>query len=271
MRIGGVHFARRAPPHDCPNHRRRVASKRLKIPEARGAARAMVTARVHVRSQRREKCRHRSGIVLANSRVVLLRWALEFRLAPRDIERRNVTALRRAPSMRARRDHDAPGPGFVHAWVPRVRFRMKSEGNEATCTGAATRQPLPCESSLTPHPGARGMCQTDRSRKPRPATACAPPELRRAGRDCITGGGWRAQQDSFAKAPAPSLGEPSRRSRARSMRRRRMARSDGLPRSSRGDHARAEAGAPGRTRTCDPRLRRPMLYPTELRALAARS
>ena len=30
---------------------------------------------------------------------------------------------------------------------------------------------------------------------------------------------------------------------------------------------RAEAdGAPGRTRTCDPRLRRPMLYPTELRA-----
>ena len=26
-------------------------------------------------------------------------------------------------------------------------------------------------------------------------------------------------------------------------------------------------GAPGRTRTCDPRLRRPLLYPTELRAL----
>jgi hypothetical protein len=26
------------------------------------------------------------------------------------------------------------------------------------------------------------------------------------------------------------------------------------------------AGAPGRTRTCDPRLRRPVLYPTELRA-----
>ena len=25
-------------------------------------------------------------------------------------------------------------------------------------------------------------------------------------------------------------------------------------------------GAPGRIRTCDPRLRRPMLYPTELRA-----
>jgi hypothetical protein len=25
-------------------------------------------------------------------------------------------------------------------------------------------------------------------------------------------------------------------------------------------------GAPGRTRTCDPRLRRPVLYPTELRA-----
>ncbi len=28
------------------------------------------------------------------------------------------------------------------------------------------------------------------------------------------------------------------------------------------------AGTPGRTRTCDPRLRRPLLYPTELRALA---
>jgi hypothetical protein len=27
-------------------------------------------------------------------------------------------------------------------------------------------------------------------------------------------------------------------------------------------------GAPGRTRTCDPRLRRPMLYPAELRAHA---
>ncbi len=27
-------------------------------------------------------------------------------------------------------------------------------------------------------------------------------------------------------------------------------------------------GAPGRIRTCDPRLRRPLLYPTELRALA---
>ena len=27
-------------------------------------------------------------------------------------------------------------------------------------------------------------------------------------------------------------------------------------------------GAPGRIRTCDPRLRRPMLYPTELRARA---
>jgi hypothetical protein len=26
------------------------------------------------------------------------------------------------------------------------------------------------------------------------------------------------------------------------------------------------SGAPGRTRTCDPRLRRPLLYPTELRA-----
>src|ERR1700710_1308823 len=26
-------------------------------------------------------------------------------------------------------------------------------------------------------------------------------------------------------------------------------------------------GAPGRTRTCDPRLRRPVLYPAELRAL----
>jgi hypothetical protein len=29
-------------------------------------------------------------------------------------------------------------------------------------------------------------------------------------------------------------------------------------------------GAPGRTRTCDPRLRRPMLYPAELRAQAFR-
>ena len=28
----------------------------------------------------------------------------------------------------------------------------------------------------------------------------------------------------------------------------------------------AQFGAPGRTRTCDPRLRRPMLYPAELRA-----
>ncbi len=28
------------------------------------------------------------------------------------------------------------------------------------------------------------------------------------------------------------------------------------------------AGAPGRTRTCDQRLRRPLLYPTELRARA---
>ena len=30
-------------------------------------------------------------------------------------------------------------------------------------------------------------------------------------------------------------------------------------------------GAPGRTRTCDPRLRRPMLYPAELRARITRS
>ena len=28
----------------------------------------------------------------------------------------------------------------------------------------------------------------------------------------------------------------------------------------------SKSGAPGRTRTCDPRLRRPVLYPTELRA-----
>ena len=28
-----------------------------------------------------------------------------------------------------------------------------------------------------------------------------------------------------------------------------------------------KVGAPGRTRTCNPRLRRPMLYPVELRAL----
>src|SRR3954467_9113641 len=31
------------------------------------------------------------------------------------------------------------------------------------------------------------------------------------------------------------------------------------------------SGAPGRTRTCDPRLRRPVLYPTELRARMAGS
>ncbi len=31
----------------------------------------------------------------------------------------------------------------------------------------------------------------------------------------------------------------------------------------------AKSGAPGRTRTCDPRLRRPMLYPAELRAQSA--
>ena len=30
-------------------------------------------------------------------------------------------------------------------------------------------------------------------------------------------------------------------------------------------------GAPGRTRTCDPRLRRPVIYPTELRALKFRA
>ena len=33
----------------------------------------------------------------------------------------------------------------------------------------------------------------------------------------------------------------------------------------------AKGGAPGRTRTCDPRLRRPVLYPTELRARAEAS
>jgi hypothetical protein len=33
----------------------------------------------------------------------------------------------------------------------------------------------------------------------------------------------------------------------------------------------AIVGAPGRTRTCDPRLRRAMLYPTELRARAERA
>ncbi len=32
-----------------------------------------------------------------------------------------------------------------------------------------------------------------------------------------------------------------------------------------------KCGAPGRTRTCDPRLRRPVLYPTELRARVGRS
>ena len=30
-----------------------------------------------------------------------------------------------------------------------------------------------------------------------------------------------------------------------------------------------ENGAPGRARTCDPRLRRPVLYPAELRARMA--
>src|SRR5262249_220279 len=33
-------------------------------------------------------------------------------------------------------------------------------------------------------------------------------------------------------------------------------------------NARRESGAPGRSRTCDPRIRSPMLYPTELRAHA---
>src|SRR6266571_1198819 len=32
----------------------------------------------------------------------------------------------------------------------------------------------------------------------------------------------------------------------------------------------ARFGAPGRTRTCDPRLRSPMFYPSELRALRSR-
>ena len=32
----------------------------------------------------------------------------------------------------------------------------------------------------------------------------------------------------------------------------------------------ADGGALGRTRTCDPRLRRPMLYPAELQALLGR-
>ena len=34
-------------------------------------------------------------------------------------------------------------------------------------------------------------------------------------------------------------------------------------------HGPSEVGAPGRTRTCGPRLRRPVLYPTELRARAS--
>ncbi len=37
------------------------------------------------------------------------------------------------------------------------------------------------------------------------------------------------------------------------------------------DDSSTMSGTPGRTRTCDPRLRRPLLYPTELRALAAES
>jgi hypothetical protein len=39
-----------------------------------------------------------------------------------------------------------------------------------------------------------------------------------------------------------------------------------FPRTAGGDHVAERRGAPGRTRTCDPRLRRPMLYPPELRA-----
>ena len=34
---------------------------------------------------------------------------------------------------------------------------------------------------------------------------------------------------------------------------------------------RAKAGAPGRSRTCDPRFRKPMLYPAELRARGKRN
>src|SRR5687768_8952650 len=42
-----------------------------------------------------------------------------------------------------------------------------------------------------------------------------------------------------------------------------------FPEDCRGAAKRAKrVGAPGRTRTCDPRLRRPVLYPTELRARA---
>ena len=39
-----------------------------------------------------------------------------------------------------------------------------------------------------------------------------------------------------------------------------------FPEDCRGAPNREAVGAPGRTRTCDPRLRRPVLYPTELRA-----
>ncbi len=39
-----------------------------------------------------------------------------------------------------------------------------------------------------------------------------------------------------------------------------------FPRTGERDQIAQRAGAPGRTRTCDPRLRRPVLYPPELRA-----
>ena len=59
---------------------------------------------------------------------------------------------------------------------------------------------------------------------------------------------WRARQDSEPLA----MSEASRRA------------SREVPGAAMSRNARN--GAPGRTRTCDPRLRRPVLYPTELRA-----
>src|SRR5437762_1438856 len=59
---------------------------------------------------------------------------------------------------------------------------------------------------------------------------------------------WRARQDSEPLAASDASRGASR------------ARADAT-------NSRSErVGAPGRTRTCDPRLRRPVLYPPELRA-----
>src|SRR5262245_8701472 len=51
---------------------------------------------------------------------------------------------------------------------------------------------------------------------------------------------------------------------------REMATPEAWPRRS-SPERRAKSGAPGRARTCNPRLRRPVLYPIELRALKGAS